>query len=254
MKKLSELLKPEHIVMDLKPGKKKAILKAMVDSITTEHLVKSKSQILTRLMEREELDSTGVGGGLAFPHARFDKASEEPVVLIGRCLEGCEYDSIDGAAVHLVVMIIWKPEIPGLFNQLFSSLVRQLRNKDYLSALINSSSAEELVDLLSTIEVDTKKPSDFTLGSFSLLVKLQEEERRAGTDDQIELLRKEVHDSLLARYDKLKKRFPNPVVPVKNGVCTGCFLKVSTGLMGKIKGQTDLLVCENCGRFIGFQS
>ncbi len=252
MKKLSQILIPDHLLLNLKQDNKKNVLETMLNTLTVPHLRRSKAKILKRIAEREDLDSTGIGGGLAFPHARIDKASEL-TMLIGRSIEGLDWGSIDEKPVNLVFMILWQPEIPGLFNQLFATLIRQLRNRDFMLALLNASTADEVIQHLSNIEVDIKEPSEFTLGSFSLLLKLQDEEKN-GPTQQSALLREEIHEALLERYDKLRRRYQQPVVHVKNGVCTGCFLKVSTGLMSKVRGQTDTLVCENCGRFIGFTS
>lgn len=252
MKKLSQILKPEHLILDLKPVKKAAALETMLGLVTVPALKKNKSKVLSRIMEREELSSTGIGGGLAFPHARVDMA-KDLTMLIARSPEGLEFDSIDNEPVHLIFMILWQPEIPGLFNQLFASLIKQVRNRDFYLSLLNADSAETLIENLASVEINIDEPSDYTLGSFSLLLKLMEADS-GKSKQQAELIRAEINHTLLERYDKLRVRYKNPVVPVKHGVCTGCFLRVSTGLMGKVKGRTDVLVCENCGRFIGFVS
>jgi len=55
---------------------------------------------------------------------------------------------------------------------------------------------------------------------------------------------------LLARYDNLHREFPNPVVSITNGSCSGCKLKVSGNTIERARHASDVVTCENCSRIL----
>jgi len=56
--------------------------------------------------------------------------------------------------------------------------------------------------------------------------------------------------SLLARYENLRRNFPDPVVPIKNGICTGCNLRVSGHTVERARNTAEIVTCENCSRIL----
>ncbi len=56
--------------------------------------------------------------------------------------------------------------------------------------------------------------------------------------------------SLLSRYENLRRSFPDPVVPVKNGICTGCKLRVSGYTVERARNTAEIVTCENCSRIL----
>ncbi len=63
-------------------------------------------------------------------------------------------------------------------------------------------------------------------------------------------LAKKISPSLLARYENLRRSFPNPVVPIKNGICTGCKLRVSGHTIERARNTDEIVTCENCSRIL----
>jgi hypothetical protein len=55
---------------------------------------------------------------------------------------------------------------------------------------------------------------------------------------------------LLARYDNLRREFPNPVVLISNGSCSGCKLRVSGNTVERARHASDVVTCENCSRIL----
>ncbi len=61
---------------------------------------------------------------------------------------------------------------------------------------------------------------------------------------------KQVDKDILARYQKLKSRYGRPVVPVINGICCGCHIRMPTEQATKVGKNQSLSTCGNCGRFL----
>jgi hypothetical protein len=78
--RLSSLLKEKYIELDLQGKDKKKILAELVDFIAGVGKIKDKKEILSTLVKREKLGSTGIGSGVAIPHARSAKVKD----FIGR--------------------------------------------------------------------------------------------------------------------------------------------------------------------------
>jgi predicted nucleic acid-binding Zn-ribbon protein len=67
---------------------------------------------------------------------------------------------------------------------------------------------------------------------------------------QANLIREELDQALLARFDRLMERYGFAVADVEEGVCQSCNINLSTQMSSAIEGSNDIYVCENCGKYI----
>jgi predicted nucleic acid-binding Zn-ribbon protein len=76
--------------------------------------------------------------------------------------------------------------------------------------------------------------------------------REQSLDDEvlIESLRANLSPNVLLHHDRLRTRGRRSVAEIRHGVCSGCHMALPIGTQAKVKLQTALLKCENCGRFI----
>ncbi|MDH5637832.1 MAG: PTS sugar transporter subunit IIA, partial [Nitrospinota bacterium] len=134
--KITEYLTKEMIAVDLRASGKEEAIAAMVDHIVAQGGVDSgrRGALIDKLTEREALGSTGVGGGVAIPHASGEDM-EKMMVAIGKFSEGVDYDAIDGKPVNLVFMIVGPTRQPRAHLQLLAAIVRTLRNKPLLQSI-----------------------------------------------------------------------------------------------------------------------
>ncbi len=75
-----------------------------------------------------------------------------------------------------------------------------------------------------------------------------ETDGETGIDTEIESLRDEIDQPLLRRFDRIATKYDRPLVPVRNGVCYGCFVKYPTAKISEL-GDTPI-PCESCGRLL----
>jgi len=253
----SEFLKPGQVVYELKAKEKVLAIEELLDVLLKDKLIKNKKLILTRLIDREQLDSTAIGDQVALPHARVDTGGEI-AIAVGRSEKGIDFDSIDKKKVNLIVLVVWNPTLPGLFNHLFAGLARFLRKPEYRQRLFEAKNKTELVKALSEIEL-TMPQEDRIISQAGLLAKLQEIElrKKKASKDQLrelrkhgELIREELDEALLARFDKLMERYGFAVAEVLEGACQGCNMRIATKMNSAIEGSNDIYICENCGKFL----
>jgi hypothetical protein len=100
---------------------------------------------------------------------------------------------------------------------------------------------------------------DRIISQAGLLAKLQEIElrKKKASKDQLrelrkhgELIREELDESLLTRFDKLMERYGFAVAEVLDGACQGCNMRIATKMNSAIEGSNDIYICENCGKFL----
>ena len=63
-------------------------------------------------------------------------------------------------------------------------------------------------------------------------------------------LRRQLAPAILLHYDRFRVRGKKGLVAVRNQVCTGCHMRVPIGIIMTIKRQTDIQLCESCGRYL----
>lgn len=254
----SDFLKPAQVVYNLKAKDKIQAIEELLDVLVKQKLIENKKAILTRIIDRERLESTAFGHGVALPHARVD-TGHDIAVVVGKSAAGIDFDSTDGKLVHIIILIVWNPSIPGLFNHLFAGLAQFLRNPGFRRRLFEAKNKTELYRVVSEIELSISVQRDKIMSRASLLWKLQEIEihkKKAKKSEQAELqkkadlIRQELDVELLDRFDRLMDRYGFAVAEVDGGACLGCFINVATGMGSAIEGSNDIYVCENCGKFL----
>ncbi len=104
---------PALFIPDLKAKDKAAALEELVDGLVVgSPEITKKEAVLQMLQSREDLGSTAVGPGVAFPHGRT-LAVQKLTVLMARSLAGIAFDSIDGEPTHLFFVLIAPPQDSG---------------------------------------------------------------------------------------------------------------------------------------------
>ena len=117
-------------------------------------------ELKKELFYREQLMSTGLSMGIAVPHVRFSGVSS-PVVIAGVQPDGIEdYDTLDGTAVKIVVMIIVGENQHKQHIRLLSMISARLKDSSLREKLIAAKSGDEIYNLLTgTINTGTEGPN-----------------------------------------------------------------------------------------------
>ena len=102
-----------------------------------------RDEILAALQEREDKISTGIGSGVAIPHA-FSNRTERVVAAFGRSQEGIDFESLDNAPVHFIVLFIVPKKEYHLHLKTLAAIAKLFTNRDVRKQLNDAVSAEEI--------------------------------------------------------------------------------------------------------------
>ena len=134
-------------VRDLAGRTKDEILAEMVEVVSTSDAVGDADALLRAVREREQLLSTGIGLGIAIPHARIGSVRRF-VVAVGRHASGIEFGAIDGRPVNIVVLIAGPQDAQKPYLELLAQLSRRLKLQEVRTRIAAGASADEVVALL----------------------------------------------------------------------------------------------------------
>ncbi len=127
---------------------KDELLRKMVERIKeNSDAIEEENDFYENILEREKIGSTGVGMGIAIPHARFNGA-KRIIVSIVLLKNKINFNSLDGENVKLVIMVGAPKERGKEYLNLVATLVRAFRNREYRENVISSNSSENLIKAL----------------------------------------------------------------------------------------------------------
>jgi nitrogen PTS system EIIA component len=131
--KISDFLTSADVVPDMAASDKQKLMLELARNAGTK-LGISPDLILTELNKREQLGSTGVGGGVAIPHARYQHINK-PFGMLVRLKKPVDFDAVDGKPVDLVFLLLLPEAAAGEQLGALASIARKLRDPAITAAL-----------------------------------------------------------------------------------------------------------------------
>ena len=142
---IKDLLRVETINLDLESNNKKSVLDEMIGLLDADGVISNKRKFKKDIEKRESLSSTGIGFGIAIPHAK-SKYVNEARVAVGISKVGIEYGSIDGTKVNLVFMIAVPDGKNDLHLTVLANLARKLIHEEFREKILNSKNKVECME------------------------------------------------------------------------------------------------------------
>lgn len=139
-------LEEENIVLDLKARNKDGVLKELAMVLHKQCPQVNIENLYQVLRERELLESTGVGNGVAIPHGKLKKL-DRILIGFGRNQNGIAFDSADNQPVHLLVMLLSPVQVIDEYLKTLAVVSRLLRQPETRKILRTTASREEIVTL-----------------------------------------------------------------------------------------------------------
>lgn len=149
--KISQLLKAKAIMMDIDAKEKIAAIKEMVDYLAAKKLVTDGEVFLNALAKRENLESTGIGDGIAIPHARTG-AVKGLLLAFARSQEGVDFSAIDGKPSYLIFLIASPEDKKSEYIMALAKISRLLRRPQVRNQLKHARNAQEVLDIIKSNE------------------------------------------------------------------------------------------------------
>jgi len=145
--KIQDILYRNGIIIDLKADEKNKVLIQMGQFLSSNHNLKKPDMIIQKILERESDISTGIGFGIAIPHARTDIA-DHICMVAARCVAGIEFNSLDERPVHLIFMLASPTGNSDDLRSILSALSKIMSYEDMREKLIATSDPEEFLKLI----------------------------------------------------------------------------------------------------------
>jgi len=151
--KIVDMLAEEGIV-EVEASGKDELLRQISDMIAKCYPFLSSDEVFNVLKEREQLGSTGMGGGIAIPHGKLPRdrfgcdSQLRPVLLFARSRRGVDFDAMDSKPVHLFFALIAPEECPALHLRVLAKVAKLLRNKEVQEKLLYAKNRKEILDII----------------------------------------------------------------------------------------------------------
>ena len=144
---LKDLIKESTIKLELTSKDKNSLLDEMIELLANDKVVTDSSKFKKDILKREELSNTGIGFGIAIPHAK-SKAVKEPRIAIGVTQNGIDYSSIDGQDIKMIFMIAVNEQQSDLHLRALADLSRKLMHEEFRESILKAKSKKEIIDIL----------------------------------------------------------------------------------------------------------
>ena len=145
--KLSDFLSPERVLANIKSNNKKDALKEIsefVSSVEQDDVLTDK-HLFNAILDREELGSTGIGDGVAIPHAKIH-GLKNLCACFARSEDGVDFKAIDSEPVRLIFMLLVPENSAGIHLKALARISRVLKERDFREKLMTAKDSQELYD------------------------------------------------------------------------------------------------------------
>lgn len=152
--RLAELLDERCVLLDAPVGSKEQLFQDVIRHFEAAELTAAPEEALKAVLKREQVMSTGIGGGVAIPHAQSASVTKLAVGLV-RPEAPIDFDALDGRPVSLVFMILG-PEERGGFVRVLARLSRLLYDGELLTRLLAARTPKDAIAIIARKEEDAR--------------------------------------------------------------------------------------------------
>lgn len=146
---LLNCLDKSNVIFNLKGKSKRNILSHVLDHLISVGKVNKiyKKEMLKMLLQREEMGSTAIGGGIALPHVRLE-CIKNIILCVGISPTGINFDSLDDGPVYIVVTLLSNQKEAGSHLKILALLARILRDKYFVQDVRHVKTEEGFISLI----------------------------------------------------------------------------------------------------------
>jgi PTS system nitrogen regulatory IIA component len=153
--RILDFLRYDSIIPSLKAGSKPEVLAELVEPMANANPDLDKAGLIRTLLERENLGSTGIGGGVAIPHGKFE-GLRQLAASFGRSAQGIEFGSMDNRPAHLFFLLVAPKNSAGDHLKALAKISRLFKDPILKNGLWRAESTDEIFNLLQ--EYDERLP------------------------------------------------------------------------------------------------
>ena len=144
---ITDILTPERVIPELTATTKDAVLDELANLLVGQIPQATPARLVAVLRERERLNSTAIGDGIAIPHGRLS-GTKSVVAGFARSTAGVDFDSVDRQPTHLFFVLIAPDDAAAMHLKALARISRLLRDQAVCAKLRGTDRAEALYALL----------------------------------------------------------------------------------------------------------
>lgn len=145
--KILDFLHYEGIIASMQADSKREALVELVGPISQANPHLDQAGLVHTLVDRENLGSTGIGGGVAIPHGKFE-GLQSLTATFGRSVKGIDFNSMDNKPAHLFFLLVAPRNSAGEHLKALARISRLLKEPLLKSGLQKAESADEIFEIL----------------------------------------------------------------------------------------------------------
>jgi len=153
--KIIDFLKAGAIIPDLKASDKEELIKELVSLLEEKGEITDQEKVGNLLLEREKLGSTGIGQGIAIPHAKTDQV-KQIVIAFGLSQKGLNFESLDEEPVYIIFLVLAPIDATGIHLKVLAKIARLLKDKVFRNSLKSCKDTKEIFRVIK--EEEEKNP------------------------------------------------------------------------------------------------
>ena len=157
--KITQLLTEETIILNLSASTKQEVLDELASQLERAGKLTDKRAFTAAILERESQSTTGIGDGIAIPHAK-SAAVKSPAIAFGRSLDGLDFESLDGQPANLFFMIAASEGANDDHLEALSRLATFLMDDKFRTNILSAQSKQEVLDVISAKEASLEEPEE----------------------------------------------------------------------------------------------
>ncbi|PGM53343.1 PTS fructose transporter subunit IIABC [Bacillus sp. AFS053548] len=160
--RITELLKIDTVLIDLNSSSKMSVIDELIQVLDQAGKLNDKQQFKEAILTREGQSTTGIGEGIAIPHAKT-VAVKAPAIAFGRSKDGIDYESLDGQPAHLFFMIAASEGANNAHLETLSRLSSLLMDEEFRGSLLRAKDANEIIQLIDQKEKSLNDENEETV-------------------------------------------------------------------------------------------
>lgn len=155
--KFSDFIQRDAIVMNLASTTRDGVIREMVDAMAQagSFPADKADDVFAAIINREEIGTTGIGSGIAVPHAKVEGVSKM-TAGVGLCADGIDFSSLDCEKVKLFIMLVSPKNMPREHLNALGYMTQFLRQPSFRQALLSADLKEEIVAELDKADIQSE--------------------------------------------------------------------------------------------------
>lgn len=149
--KIINYLDKERINLDLKSKTKTDVIRELMKTMNDSDKIISSEKALSGLFSREELGTTGIGKGVAIPHAKTDAVSDL-LVGFGISKDGINYGSMDEEPVKIFFIFLSPLDGNQEYLKILARISRLIREEKFRNSLLAADTPEKVIEIINNEE------------------------------------------------------------------------------------------------------